>query len=241
MTSLDRPHGTTFATVKGLAITTTLLTAGQLGAWSASMPGLYALSEKQKGPRLAAKQFAHTYRVAARTGFPAEVISTIIFGGLAYLSYTDARRGAWKLWAGAASAIFAVIPWTAVAMETTTSKLLWVSEVADSATTLPSSGIGVKVDSASPPGARTPGGSSKPQSSMAAAGGMLGVAPSSKHGAITPIEEFEPFEDAMIAPEEYEQLKVRKLLQKFTTLNTVRTIATLGAGALALSAVFVEA
>lgn len=232
MDSLTQPHGTTTAMLKGLAITTSLLTAGQLGAWSASMPALMALSEKQKGPRLAAKQFAHTYRVARTTGPPAEILATLVFGGVAYLRYADGKRGAWKLWAGAAGAMFAVIPWTIGLMTTPTSKLLWVSEVADSATTLPSSGISVKVDSASPTGS----GSRTPNKQ----GGMLGVAPGSRKGAITPIEEFEPFEDAMIAPEEYEQLKVKKLLEKFTGLNTARAVAALASGVLGLWAVFVE-
>lgn len=232
MTTLNEPHGTTTAALKGLAITASLLTAGQLGTWSAQMPGLYALSEKQKGPRLAAKQFAHSYRVAKATGPPSEILSTLVFAGVAYLGYSDGKRGAWKLWAGAAGAMFAVIPWTVGLMSTPTSKLLWVSEVADSATTLPSSGISVKVDSASPPGgARTPNKQ----------GGMLGVTPNKRNGAITPIEEFEPFEDAMIAPEEYEQLKVKKLLQTFNALNTTRAVAALGAGVMGLWAVFVEA
>lgn len=233
MTSLNQPHGTTTAALKGLAITASLVTAGQLGAWSANMPGLYALSEKQKGPRLAAKQFAHTYKMTKATGPPAEILATLVFGGVAYLGYSEGARGsAWKLWAGAAGAMFAVIPWTIGLMATPTSKLLWVSEVADSATTLPSSGISVKVDSASPPGgARSPSRS----------GGMLGVAPGSRKGAITPIEEFEPFEDAIIAPEEYEQLKVKKLLERFNALNTVRAVAALGAGVMGLWAVFVEA
>lgn len=233
MTSLPQPHGTTTATLKGLAITASLLTAGQLSAWSLNMPALYTLSEKQKGPRLAAKQFAHTYRVTKASGPPAEILSTLVFAGVAYMGYSDGKRGAWKLWAGAAGAMFAVIPWTIGLMSTPTSKLLWVSEVADSATTLPSTGISVKVDSASP---SPPGGSRTPNKQ----GGMLGVAPNRK-GAITPIEEFEPFEDAMIAPEEYEQLKVKKLLERFNALNAVRAVAALGAGVLGLWAVFVEA
>lgn len=235
MTSLDRPHGTTIAALKGIAITASLLTAGQLGAWPANMPGLYALSEKQKGPRLAAKQFAHTHKVTQATAPLSEIVSTVVFGGVAYLGYNDSRMGgsAWKLWAGAAGAIFATIPWTVALMSTPTSKLLWVSEVADSATTLPSSGIGVKVDSASPnsSGSRTPNKQ----------GGMLGAPAQNRKGAITPIEEFEPFEDAMIAPEEYEQLKVGKLLQKFNALNAVRAVAAGAAGVMGLWAVFVEA
>lgn len=233
MTSLDRHHGTTTAALKGLAITASLLTAGQLGAWSANMPALYALSEKQKGPRLAAKQFAHTHKVMKASGPPAEILATLVFGGVAYLGYNDGRSGSWKLWAGAAGAMFAVIPWTIGLMATPTSKLLWVSEVADSATTLPSSGIGVKVDGASPTGS----GSRTPNKQ----GGMLGAPAQSRKGAITPIEEFEPFEDAMIAPEEYEQLKVRKLLGKFNALNAVRAVAAASAGVLGLWAVFVEA
>ena len=123
----------------------------------------------------------------------------------------------------------AVIPWTIMLMEKPSRKLLWVSEVADSATTpqMPSSGVGVKVSPASP----TPG----QQSSLGLPPGGKG----SNSGIITPMEEFEPFEDAIVG-DEYEQLKVIKLMKKFNSLNTTRTLGPLAAGVLGLWAVLVE-
>ena len=128
--------------------------------------------------------------------------------------------------------MFSVVPWTIAFMEKPAYKLLWVSEVAPSAIfqSGPSStGIGVQVTEATP----------NSQRSRSPANGGLGV-PKSKRGAITPMEEFEPFEDAPMDPVEYEQLKVVKLLKKYNGLNATRTLGPLVAGILGLWAALSE-
>ena len=199
MASIDRPHGTTLAALKGIAITTSLLTAGQLGTISLTLPSLYPAA--QTSHRLAAQQFARQYKTAKATGPPVEILTTIICSGLAYIGYNQNHNAiGWKLWAAAAGSMFFVIPWTIALMEAPSYKLLWVSEVASSASTTKqplSTGIGVKVTEASPKangGLGVPGGSAR------------------RNGAITPMEEFEPFEDSPMDPVEYEQLKVRNIL-----------------------------
>lgn len=226
-------HGTVLAAFKGLAIASSLLTAGQLGTISTLLPSLYPAA--QTSHRLAARQFAAQYRTIKATGPPVELLTTIICSGLAYAGYQH-NRGAlgWKLWAGAAVAIFSAIPWTIALMETPSTKLLWVSEVAETATTTAgrrTSGVGVRVIEPSP------------DRSGNLAGGMLGVPASkggAKQGAITPMEDFEPFEDAPMDEREYVQLKVINLLKQFNGLNVVRTLGPLTAGILGLWASLTE-
>lgn len=228
MASIERPHGTTLAALKGIAVTASLLTAGQLGTISLTLPSLYPAA--QTSHRLAAQQFAHQYKTVKATGPPVEILTTIICSGLAYVGYNQNRGGAaWKLWAAAAGSMFFVIPWTISFMETPSYKLLWVSEVASSATITrqpASTGIGVKVTEASPNrsdgGLGIPGGKAK------------------RNGLITPMEEFEPFEDAVMDQTEYEQLKVTKLLKQYHSLNTVRMLGPLVAGVLGLWATLME-
>ena len=124
-------------------------------------------------------------------------------------------------------------------MEKPATKLLWVSEVAESATItrLPSSGIGVMVTE------HTQAASGGPAGVMG--GGMLGLPPSGKGsgplgGGITPMEEFEPFEDAVMDEKEYEQLKVIKLLKQWNSYMAVRMLLPWTAGALALWATLGE-
>ena len=116
-------------------------------------------------------------------------------------------------------------------MEAPSTRLLWVSEVASSASTSkPSStGIAVKVTEASPPGTVT----------AAPSGATLGLPGSgkgggAKGGAITPMEEFEPFEDAVMDEKGYEQLKVIKLLKRWNGFNGVRAMFPFAAGVLGL-------
>ncbi len=225
MATIDRPHGTTLSALRGLAITTSLLTAGQLSTISLTLPSLYPAA--QTSHKLAAQQFAHTYRVAKSTGAPVEILTTLICSGLAYGGYLNSPSGrGWKLWAAAAGCMAAVIPWTVFWMEGPSYKLLWVAEVAPSASlsSKPSStGIGVKVTEASP-----------------SRGSGLGVPASKRNGAITPMEEFEPFEDAVMDQTEYEQLKVIKLLKRWNGLNVVRVFGPLAAGVLGLWATLTE-
>ncbi|KAK5167570.1 uncharacterized protein LTR77_007269 [Saxophila tyrrhenica] len=221
MASIDRPHGTTLAALKGIAITASLLTAGELGTISLTLPSLYPAA--QTSHRLAAQQFASLYRTAKATGPPVEIATTLICSALAYAGYTHNRSSvAWKLWAAAAGSMFYVIPWTIALMEAPSYKLLWVSEVASSATVtkLPA----VKVTSAE----KAAGGLGVPQGSA------------QRNGALTPMEEFEPFEDDMMTQTEYEQLKVMKLLKKYNSLNMVRVVGPLAAGVLGLWAALIE-
>ena len=106
-------------------------------------------------------------------------------------------------------------------------KLLWVSEVADSATTPlgpPASSIGIRVTEASP-----------------RSGSALGIPTNNaaRAGTITPMEEFEPFEDALMA-DEYEQLKVIMLLRRWNWYNGVRALLPLVSGGLGLWAALTE-
>lgn len=135
----------------------------------------------------------------------------------------------------------AQIPWTVFFMEAPSAKLLWVSEVHETASTTQrrSSGIGVKVTAASPE--RGPDASSSGRGA-GLPGGMLGV-PSGRRqdlGAITPMEEFEPFEDGVMDEREYVQLKVIDLLKQYNAFNLVRTILPLASGALGLWAALTE-
>lgn len=234
MATIERPHGTTLAALKGIAITASLLTAGQLGTISITLPSLYPAA--QTSHRLAAQQFKHLYKTAKATGPPAELLTTVICGGLAYIGYaSEHNNGKWKLWAAAGAAMFSVVPFTITLMEGLSYKLLWVSEVASSATTVQgpvSTGIGVKVTSATPNG----GDVKKANGSL----GLPGGAGGKRNGAITPMEEFEPFEDGPMDPQEYEQLKVIRLLKSYNSLNWVRTMGPLAAGVLGLWATLTE-
>ena len=228
MATTDRPHGTTIAALKGIAIAATLLRAGQLGTVTLNLPSLY--SAVQYSPRSAANRFAHQYKVAKATGAPAEIGATLICSGLALLGYRDHRGSIqWKLWAAAAGFMAAMAPWAIAFMEAPSRKLLWVSEVADTATIMPSSGIGVQVTGASP-------------KSSGSGAGMLGIPTNKKprDGAITPMEDFEPFEDAPMDEREYEQLKVVKLLKQYNYYNGVRALMPFAAGVLALWATLSE-
>ena len=123
--------------------------------------------------------------------------------------------------------MFAVVPWTIALMEPPSYKLLWVAEVASSATTQASAnpGITLKVTESTPNG----GG-----------GLMAPPAAGKRNGAFTPMEEFEPFEDSPMDPQEYEQLKVVKLLKRYNSLNLVRALGPLAAGVLGLWATLAE-
>ena len=232
-------HGTILASLKGLAIASSLLTAGQLGTISTLLPALYPTA--QHSHRLAAREFAAQYRTIKATGPPVEILTTIICSGLAYAGYNN-DKGAlgWKLWAAAGAAMFSAIPWTLAFMETPSTKLLWVSEVAETATTTAAlqrkpSGVGVRVIEPSPDrSGQAPG---------FAGGSTLGVPASkggAKQGAITPMEEFEPFDDAPMDEKEYVQLKVINLLKQYNGLNVVRLMGPLAAGLLGLWASLME-
>jgi hypothetical protein len=72
--------------------------------------------------------------------------------------------------------------------------------------------------------------------------GMLGVPGQSavQRPAITPAEEFEPFDDSPFSAEEYERAKVQKMLKQWNARNTVRIVGPLVAGVLGLWATLAE-
>ena len=225
---IPKPHGTVLAAFKGLAIASSLLTAGQLGTATTLLPNLYDTA--QSSHRVAAQHFARQHKTIKAIARPAELMTTLLCSGLAYIAYMDEDGKKWKLWAGAAGAMFSAIPWTMFVMETPATKLLWVAEVAESASTSTArrpSGIGLKVSPATPE-------QGKGAKGQHMAGGMLGAPGSGRDGAITPMEEFEPFEDAVMDEREYEQLRVIKLLKEYNSRNTVRFLGPLVAGVLGL-------
>lgn len=253
MASSTQPSSTTIQTLKGLAIGTTLIHLTQTTTTSILLPALYPLASYS--PRLAAQQFALQYKILASTTFPCEVLATSVCAILAYASHTTSRSGAsqqtWKLWTAAAAAMGLVLPYTTLLMTATAKKLLWVSEVADSATVptakASSSGVGIFVstDTAAPLSNRDAQASA--EAGLAnLSGTTLGLPPNGakgsgpQGGAITPMEEFEPFEDAPMDEREYEQLKVVKLLQRYGFANLGRVVGSVGASGLALWAVLGE-
>jgi len=193
------------------------------------------------------------------TSLPVNLLTTLVYGGLAWLGYNErtaeVRSGGiggltWRLWAGAVGLIVATIPWTAFMMEEPSRKLLWISEVADTATTTREPEIRVStphVRITSPSPMRKPEGETRGRSRAARfANGFLGV-PGAKGpgsgtagGVLTPIEEFEPFDDAPLDEREYVQFKVVGLLQSFRRLNEVRAGCVFGAGVLGLWAALAE-
>jgi hypothetical protein len=112
--------------------------------------------------------------------------------------------------------MFSVIPYTVFLMQETTLKLVQLAEAPPH-----------KPDS-------TP--ALHPQS------GMLGVPGQSdiQRPAITPAEEFEPFDDSPFSAEEYERAKVQKMLKQWNARNTVRIVGPLVAGILGLWATLAE-
>ena len=229
-----KAHGTTLAALKGLAITSSLLYAGQLATITTFIPSLYPTA--QTSHREVAQIFAHQYRSRKVRALVSELVSGVICGGLAYVGYSDSGSGSkWKLWTAAAGCVFAIRPWSFFFMESPAQKLLWVSEVAHSASRTrepASTGIGVQITTATPGTSPPPG----PRSSL----GLPLSQGGKKGGAITPMEEFEPFEDAPMDEREYEQLKVMKLLKTWNWHNGVRTVLPLGAGVMSLWAVLTE-
>lgn len=115
--------------------------------------------------------------------------------------------------------MFSVIPYTLTLMEQTTLKLVQLADApphhADSDPSL----------------------THKPQQN-----GLLSVPGQSsvERPAITPAEEFEPFDDSPFSAEEYEKTKVQKMLKQWNARNTVRIAGPLVAGVLGLWAALAE-
>ncbi|KAM0716780.1 hypothetical protein Q7P37_008225 [Cladosporium fusiforme] len=119
------------------------------------------------------------------------------------------------------AAMFSVIPWTVVLMEEGTQRL-------------------VRLADAPPHSAqKSPSLEHKPEAST---GGLLNIPGQSaaQRPAITPVEEFEPFEDAPFSAEEYEKAKVQKMLKQWNGRNGIRLLGPLIAGVLGLWATLAE-
>jgi hypothetical protein len=222
MTSTQRPSQLIAAT-KGIAIAASFITTGSLLTNSnALIPSILHSSNADEisSAHIAAQQFALGFRGGSKTLPPAEIIATAAFSFLAYHSYQIAHLSStkWKLYAGAAAAMFSVIPYTLFLMQEITLKLVQLADA--------------------PPhtASTSPSLTHKPQ------GGMLGVPGQSavQRPAITPAEEFEPFDDSPFSAEEYERAKVQKMLKQWNTRNTVRIVGPLVAGILGLWAMLAE-
>lgn len=220
-----QPSPPLVAAAKGLAIAASFITTGSLFTTSSAIiPSiLHGTTDDASSAQTAAQQFALTYRAGKRTLPPAEILSIVAFGFLAYNSRENARSAlTWKLYAGAAAAMFSVIPWTLVLMEQATQKLV---QLADAPPHHPE----VK-----------PTLEHKPESG--GSGGLLSVPGqnSAATGTITPVEEFEPFDDSPFSADEYERTKVQKMLKQWNGQNGIRLIGPLVAGVLGLWATLSE-
>jgi hypothetical protein len=219
MTSTQAPSQLIAAT-KGIAIAASFITTGSLLTNSAALiPSIIHSSDadESSSAQIAAQQFALGYRAGSKTLPPAEMLATAAFGFLAYHSHQIARSpSTWRLYAGAAAAMFSVIPYTLFLMQETTLKLVQLADA--------------------PPHQADSSPSLTPQS------GMLGVPGQSavQRPAITPAEEFEPFDDSPFSAEEYERAKVQKMLKQWNARNTVRIVGPLVAGVLGLWATLAE-
>lgn len=203
------------ATVRGLAIAAAFCTAGSLASSSLQViPSILSVANDDAiSAQTMAAQFAIGHRIGKITQAPAELFSTIVFGILAW----DARRtgvspSSWKLYAGACAVMFSVLPWTITLMEQDSQKIVALTAQPSHATD---------------------------KEAKLEHGGFLAPSPpsSSTTAVITPIEEFEPYEDAPFSGAEYEKLKIRQLLQTWNTRNIYRIAATALAGGLAFSAI----
>lgn len=219
MTS-TQPSSQLIAATKGIAIAASFITTGSLLTNSnALVPSILHSSnaDESSSAQTAAQQFTLGHRAGSKTLPPAEILATAAFGFLAYNSPQSIYSpSTWKLYAGAAAAMFSVIPYTVFLMHETTLKLVQLADA--------------------PP--------HKPESKPALhpQSGMLGVPGQSdaQRPAITPAEEFEPFDDSPFSAEEYEKAKVQKMLKQWNARNTVRIVGPLVAGILGLWATLAE-
>ena len=217
-----QPTSQLIAATKGIAIAASFITTGSLLTNSTALiPSILHSSnaDESSSAQNVAQQFTLGFRAGSKTLPPAEILATAAFGFLAYNSRQAIYApSTWKLYAGAAVAMFSVIPYTVLLMQETTLKLVQLADApphrADSSPTL----------------------SHQPQS------GMLGVPGQSavQRPAITPAEEFEPFDDSPFSAEEYERAKVQKMLKQWNARNTARIVGPLVAGVLGLWAVLSE-
>lgn len=212
------------ASAKGLGLATTFTVLGSLYTVStATIPGLVdSLSNEHLEAQSAAQQAKTALAALKKSALPAEILSILSYSYLSYTTYANASSlsrtsGRWRLYAGAAAAMFAVIPLTITLMAPTEQKLLALADApAHTASTQP-----------------------ELEHSKGESGGYLGVPGQSAavRPPITPIEEFEPYEDSPFSTAEYEREKVKKMLLLWDGRNTLRRVAVAVSGVLGLWAV----
>jgi hypothetical protein len=221
MTS-TRPSSQLIPATKGIAIAASFITTGSLLTNSTALiPSILHSSnaDESSSAQIAAQQFTLSFRAGSKTLPPAEMLATAAFGFLAYNSRQAAYSpSTWKLYAGAAVAMFSVIPYTIFLMADTTSKLVQLADAPPHKTN------------------SSPTLSHQPQSSILGVPGQTAV----QRPAITPAEEFEPFDDSPFSAEEYERAKVQKMLKQWNARNTVRIVGPFVAGILGLWAALAE-
>ncbi|KAJ8605043.1 hypothetical protein MRB53_041555 [Persea americana] len=203
----------TLSTVRGLSIAASFFTAGSLASYSLSaIPAILRNAEHESvDARMLAQQFEIGYKIGKITQVPAELFSIITFGFLAWHSRTTSTDAlSWKLYAAAAATMFSVVPYTLAWIEQDSLKIVSLTQQSN---THPSDTE-----------AKLEHGSDLAEQATAT-------------GQITPVEEFEPYEDSPFSGAEYEKLKTRKLLERLNSRNIYRIIATTLAGGLAMSAI----
>lgn len=199
--------------VRGLSIAASFITAGQLASTSiVAIPSILKLADEDTvSANVLAKQFLHGLQTGKLTQAPPEFLSVFAFSFLAYHSRIASPDGtSWRWYAAAAVSMFSIIPWTLVVMDQYSKKIVSLAQPAHS----------------------------HPEDKDAKLEhGSLSVPVQSTSASITPVEEFEPYDDAPFSGAEYEKMKVRQLLKSWNMLNLLRIVGTATAGACALAAV----
>jgi len=212
--SHQSPSPALVSAAKGLALSASFITTGSLLTLSTStLPGIiHSTTDDKSSAQTAAQQFALAYHSGKLTQLPAELLSTCAFAFLAYHFRRDPfAPNRWTLFAGAAISMFSVVPYTLGLMDQASQKLVQLAE------------------------APAHNAETQPQLEHKSRG-MLGVPGQSGEirPPITPVEEFEPFEDSPFSADEYERMKVQKMLKQWEGRNTMRVIMPLVAGVLGL-------
>lgn len=215
--SHQSPSPALVSAAKGLALSASFITTGSLLTLSTStLPGIiHSTTDDKSSAQTAAQQFALAYRSGKLTQLPAELLSTLSFAFLAYHFRRDPfAPNKWTLFAGAAVSMFSVVPYTLGLMEQASEKLLQLADAP----------------------AHSPDTKPELEHKKESAGGLLGVPGQSGEvrPAITPVEEFEPYEDSPFSTDEYERMKVQKMLKQWEGRNVVRVFMPLVAGVLGM-------
>nr|OQO23668.1 hypothetical protein B0A51_08496 [Rachicladosporium sp. CCFEE 5018]OQO28376.1 hypothetical protein B0A51_04868 [Rachicladosporium sp. CCFEE 5018]OQO28561.1 hypothetical protein B0A51_05607 [Rachicladosporium sp. CCFEE 5018] len=214
------PSGPYVSAIKGLSLASTFTVLGSLYTLSsATIPGIVSTlsQDSTSAAQSAAQQFAIAQRATKTSTFPTEFIAIFGLGFLSYNSYTTplaiVNGGAfakWKLYLLASLAMFSVIPLHITLLTPIEDKLL---ALADAPPHKPSAEPALEHSSTSAFNLQVPSG---------------------ERPAITPIEEFEPYEDSPFSTDEYEREKVRRMLVSWSGRNAVRRVGVALSGILGM-------